>query len=238
MRFGTPTVKINFDRSKGEMLGLSDSDMDNMRDDAYEQGAAVAAGESSVLLENPVIAFDTYGAPPNQNAGTMDYLKYLDNQIAQAFGSQFQNLGISDTGSRSVGEVHLSVFRRSMINVLDLFCDAINGPDRSGGGTIGRLIKYNFGIVDAAKLPMICHSGLDNDDLMESIGNNSLQPLVDSGIITPTDNLERNIRSKLGIDELSEKEERTALERTAAKSGGSTAMLAASALYRKRSIDG
>lgn len=236
-RFGTPTVKINFDRSQGEMLGLTDGDMDAMRDDAYEQGAAVAAGESAVLLENPVVTFDTYGIPPNQNAGTIDYLNFLDNQIAQAFGSQFQNLGISDTGARSVGEIHLSVFRRSMINVLDLFCNAINGPDRAGGGTIGRLIKYNFGVVDPSKLPMICHSGLDNDELMDSIGNNSLQPLVDSGIITPTDNLERNIRSKLGIDELPKDAERTPLERAAAKSGGSTAMLAASALYRKRSND-
>lgn len=114
--------------------------------------------------------------------------------------AQFMNLGISDTGSRSVGEVHLSVFRRACINFLDLIASSISGQDRRGGGTIGRLINWNYGCIQPTKLPRLSHMGIDNDALSDAL--NSLPSLVQSQLLTPDDNLERAIRQRIGAGDL------------------------------------
>ena len=178
--------------------------------------------------------FDSYAAQPNLYAqGPLDIIKECDNQISQAFLAQFANLGISDTGSRSVGEVHLSVFRRAAINLCDVIASQVSGPDRRGGGTIGRLIRFNYGAVDPSKLPRLTHSGLDTDDLASSLG--MLGPLVQFGLLTPDNELERAIRERLGAGDLPEDAQRSALERTANSSGaGGAAMLAEQLIRRRR----
>jgi len=212
------------------MAGLSDADINAMIDDAESQAQAFLSAEQSYLIENDVISFDNYAAAPNLYAqGPLDIIRECDNQISQAFLAQFANLGISDTGSRSVGEVHLSVFRRAAINLCDLVAAAVSGVDRSGGGTIGRLIAWNYGPVAASKLPRLTHTGLDTDDLAESLG--MLPQLVAAGLLTPDDNLERAIRERLGAGDLPEGVERSPVQRTAPSP---VAALAEQLLKRRR----
>jgi phage gp29-like protein len=90
---------------------------------------------------------------------------------------------------------------------------AVNGVDRRGAGTIGRLIAFNYGPVDPSKLPRLQHTGLDTDDLAESLG--MLPALVQAGLLTPDNNLERAIRERLGAGELPEEAERAPIQRTA-----------------------
>lgn len=241
-RWAIPTPRVTVDRSVAEMQGLSDGDIDAMIDDAESQAAAFVAGEQSYLIENAAIKFDSYGVQPTQAAGPLEVIKECDNQISQAFFAQFSNLGISDTGARSVGEIHLSVFRRLAINLCDLVAGQINGKDRAGGGTIGRLIKFNFGEDDASKLPRLVHNGLDNDTLAESF--EKLEPLVRGGILTPDDNLERSIRDKLGIGDLPNDAERSPFERSVISNprlqGGSnyqSALLAEHLITQKKRKD-
>lgn len=231
-RWAIPTPKIQVDRSQAEQQGLTDSDLSAMIDDAADQAQAFLATEQSFLVESPVIQFDSYGMTPNlYSQGPLDIIKECDNQISQAFLAQFANLGISDTGSRSVGEVHLSVFRRAAINLCDIVASQISGADRRGGGTIGRLIRWNYGYVDPSKLPRLTHTGLDTDDLAESLG--MLPGLVQSGLLTPDDELERAIRERLGAGDLPEVAERSPLDRTA-KQGGGVAALAETLMKRKK----
>jgi hypothetical protein len=231
-RWAIPTPKVKVDRSQAEQQGLTDSDLSAMIDDAADQAQAFLATEQSFLVESPVIQFDSYGMTPNlYSQGPLDIIKECDNQISQAFLAQFANLGISDTGSRSVGEVHLSVFRRAAINLCDIVASQISGADRRGGGTIGRLIRWNYGYIDPSKLPRLTHTGLDTDDLAESLG--MLPGLVQSGLLTPDDELERAIRERLGAGDLPEVAERSPLDRTA-KQGGGVAALAETLMKRKK----
>jgi len=213
-RWAIPAPKVKVDRAAAELAGLSDADINTMVDEAESQAQAFLSAEQSYLIENNVVSFDNYAAAPNLYAqGPLDIIRECDNQISQAFLAQFANLGISDTGSRSVGEVHLSVFRRAAINLCDLVASAVNGVDRRGAGTIGRLIAFNYGPVDPSKLPRLQHTGLDTDDLAESLG--MLPALVQAGLLTPDNNLERAIRERLGAGELPEEAERAPIQRTA-----------------------
>jgi len=203
-----------------------------MIDDAEAQAQAFLSAEQSYLVDNPVVSFDQYASAPNLYAqGPLDIIKECDNQISQAFLAQFANLGITDTGSRSVGEVHLSVFRRAAINLLDIVASVVSGVDRRGGGTIGRLIRWNYGPIDPSKLPRLTHTGLDTDDLAESLA--MLPQLVTAGLLTPDDELERAIRERLGAGDLPEDAQRSAIERTVSASSGIAAL--AEAARRRRS---
>ena len=242
-RWAIPAPKVKVDRSLAEQQGLTDADINAMIDEAEAQAQAFLAAEQSYLIDNPVVSFETYSAAPNLYAqGPLDIIRECDNQISQAFLAQFANLGITDTGSRSVGEVHLSMFRRAAINLCDIVASAVSGVDRRGGGTIGRLVRWNYGSVDPSKLPRLTHTGLDTDDLADSLA--MIPDLVLSGLLTPDNELERAIRERLGAGALPEEAERDAIDRLMAIRGGfdrrdrgvgGVSALAELALARRRS---
>jgi len=233
-RWAVPTPKVKVDRSQAEALGLSDGDIDAMIEDAEAQAQSFISAEQSYLVENGAVSFETYAATPNLYAsGPIEIIAKCDSQISSAFLTQFADLGNTETGARSVGEIHLSVFRRSAINLCDLVASQVSGVDRRGGGTIGRLIRWNYGLVDPSKLPKLTHTGLDTDDLAESLS--MLPGLVQSGLLTPDDELERAIRERLGAGDLPEDAQRSALERTSSvKGGGAMAALTEQLIKRRR----
>lgn len=221
-RWAVPTPKVVVNRSEAESMGLTDADVNAMIDDAEAQAQAFLSTEQSYLVETGVVKFESYETSPYlYSQGPLDIIRLCDNQIASAFLTQFADLGNTETGARSVGEIHLSVFRRAAINLCDIVAAQISGPDRRGGGTIGRLVRWNYGFVDPSKLPKLVHTGLDTDDLAESMG--MLPQLVTAGILTPDDELERAIRERLGAGDLPEEASRSAIERTAAAKGGLSA---------------
>lgn len=199
-RWAVPTPKVVVDRSVAEQNGYDDATLSQMIEDASYQAQAYLSQDQGYLVENNCVKFETYGDSSFSPDGALKVIQECDNQIASAFLSQFMNLGISDTGSRSVGEIHLSVFRRSCINFLDLVCSVISGCDRAGGGTIGRLIKWNYGEIENSKLPRLTHMGLDNDQLVDALSQ--LPALVSSNLITPDNQLERAIRQRIGAGDL------------------------------------
>ena len=234
-RWAVPTPKVVVDRAVAEQIGLTDGDIDAMIDDAEAQAQAFISAEQSYLVENSAVKFDTYAAQPNLYAdGPINIITKCDSQIAAAFLSQFADLGNTETGARSVGEIHLSVFRRAAINLCDLVAAQVSGIDRRGGGTIGRLIRWNYGAVDPSKLPKLTHTGLDTDDLADSL--QMLPGLVQAGLITPDDDLERVIRAKLGAGDLPEDASRSPMMRVSAPSyvGGGVSALAEQLIQRRR----
>ena len=236
-RWAVPTPKVKVDRSQAEALGLTDGDIDAMINDAEAQAQLFISAEQSYLVENDAVSFETYAAQPNLYAsGPLEIITKCDSQMSAAFLTQFADLGNTETGARSVGEIHLSVFRRAAINLCDLVAGQVSGVDRRGGGTIGRLIRWNFGLVDPSKLPKLTHTGLDTDDLAESLG--MLPGLVQAGLLTPDDELERAIRERLGAGDLPEDAQRSALERTASLGGGGGVSALAEQLIRRRKANG
>ena len=232
-RWAIPTPVVKVDRAVAESIGLTDGDIDAMIDDAEAQAQAFISAEQSYLVENAAVSFDTYAAQPNLYAdGPISIITKCDSQIAAAFLTQFADLGNTETGARSVGEIHLSVFRRAAINLCDLVASQVSGMDRRGGGTIGRLIKFNYGPVDPSKLPRLTHTGLDTDDLADSMG--MLPQLVQAGLLTPDNELERALRERLGAGDLPEEAQRSAIERTAQSSGGGGVLGLTEALIRRK----
>lgn len=234
-RWAIPTPVVKVDRSQAESLGLTDGDIDAMIDDAEAQAQAFISTEQSYLVQTGAVSFEAYSAQSNFTAAPLEVITKCDAQISAAFLAQFADLGNTETGARSVGEIHLSVFRRAAINLCDIVASQINGVDRRGAGTVGRLIRWNFGSVDPSKLPKLTHTGLDTDDLAESI--NSLPTLVTAGLLTPDDELERAIRDRLGAGDLPEDAQRSAMERTLQASkggGGAIASLAEQLIARRR----
>ena len=147
--------------------------------------------------------------------------------------AQFADLGNTETGARSVGEIHLSIFRRAAINLCDLVASQVSGVDRRAGGTIGRLIRWNYGSIDPSKLPRLTHTGLDTDDLADSLG--MLPGLVQSGLLTPDDDLERAIRERLGAGDLPEEAQRSSISRVSSiGSGGAVSALTEQLIRRRR----
>jgi hypothetical protein len=218
-RWAVPTPKVVVDRSQAESIGLTDGDIDAMIDDAEGQAQAFLSAEQSYLVENAAVKFEQYAATPNLYAdGPINIITKCDSQIASAFLTQFADLGNTETGARSVGEIHLSVFRRAAINLCDIVAAQVSGIDRRGGGTIGRLIRWNYGAIDPSKLPKLTHTGLDTDDLADSMG--MLPGLVQSGLLTPDDELERALRERLGAGDLPEDAQRSPMTRIAASGGG------------------
>lgn len=122
------------------------------------------------------------------------------------------------------------MFRRAAINLCDIVAGQVSGVGRRGGGTIGRLIRWNYGAVDPSKLPRLTHTGLDTDELGESLG--MLAPLVQAGLLTADDELERAIRERLGAGDLPEEAQRSAIERTSSSKGGAVGL--AEALIKRR----
>jgi len=231
-RWAVPTPKVVVDRSTAEQIGLTDGDIDAMINDAEAQAQAFISSEQSYLVENSAVKFETYAAQPSLYAdGPINIISKCDSQIAAAFLAQFADLGQTETGARSVGEIHLSVFRRAAINLCDLVAAQVSGPDRRGGGTIGRLIRWNYGAVDPSKLPRLTHTGLDTDELGSSL--NALPQLVSAGLITPDDELERVIRAKIGAGDLPEDAQRSAGARIPTFGGGVSA-LAETLIKRRR----
>ena len=218
-RWAIPTPKLVIDRSQAESLGLTDGDIDAMINEGEGQAQALLATEQSYLVENPAVKFDTYSPANNFHVdGPLNIITKCDSQISAAFLTQFADLGNTETGARSVGEIHLSVFRRAAINLCDIVASAVSGIDRQGAGTIGRLIRWNYGLVDPSKLPRLTHTGLDTDDLADSLA--ALPALVQAGLLTPDDELERAIRERLGAGDLPDDAQRSPLSRVAAGGGG------------------
>ena len=234
-RWAVPTPKVVIDRAEADAQGLSQADLSEIIDEAEQQVAAFLSAEQSYLVESPVVKFESYSESPTlYSQGPIGVIQLANQEISQATLTQFINLGTTDTGSRAVGEVHENVFRRSCINLCDRLASQISGRARAGGGTMARLIRFNYGAVDPSLLPRLRHENLDSDELAESMGQ--LAPLVQSGLLTPTDEIERSIRARIGAGDLPEEAQRSAFERAA--SGGPSAAALAERLIQRRKRNG
>ena len=231
-RWSVPTPKIVIDRAGKQEQGYEDTDINEMIDQATVQAKNFLSAEQQYLIEGEAVKFDIYAPAPSFESGPLQIIERCNTEIMSAFLTEFSILGQTSTGARSVGEIHNSTFRRACITLLNRIADQIGGVDREGGGTIGRLIRWNFGNIPQSSLPKLRHYGLDTDELAESL--QMLPALVTSGLLTPDNTLEHAIRDRLGATQLPEDEQRTAQERKLPLSPVGGAMQLAEQIMRKK----
>ena len=80
------------------------------------------------------------------------------------------------------------------------------------------------------------HTGLDTDDLAE--GLSALPGLVQAGLLTPDDELERAIRERLGAGDLPEDAQRSSISRVSSIGGGGAVATLTEQLIKRRRENG
>jgi hypothetical protein len=192
--FSTPLIKG--DREAARAAGIADTEYDAQLEAARTSLANYMAEEASYLESTPFISFEAWGG--NLDASSMlEIVNYCDIGILRCFLVQFLALGVNDTGSRAVGSVQESFFRRACINVLDRIAAGMNGVSRPGGGVIGRWVELNHGRVDASLLPKLVHSGLELDTLMEF--SSQIPGLTSAGWLIPDLDARNTLRRRLAL---------------------------------------
>ncbi|RTL16439.1 MAG: hypothetical protein EKK55_24280 [Rhodocyclaceae bacterium] len=109
----------------------------------------------------------------------------------------FLQLGQTETGSRAVGTVLETFFRRAGDQALARITAAWNGAARPGGGVLHRWAEYNHGPVDPRLLPKLSHSGLIPHPLVQ------LAERLDLGAVLRVDEdrvLRNTLRAQLALD--------------------------------------
>jgi hypothetical protein len=228
-RWAVPTPRVRFDFEKlRTQAEVSNEDIKTMVANAKETAKRYRTHELGYLSGPDGIDFDTFGDGAFNPQLPETVLNLCDRQMLMPWGLQFLLLGTNDTGSRAVGEVQASFFRRIAINGLDYVAAQIGGTDAPGSGTVGRLMRWNFPDLDESEWPRLQHEGLDPGPLLDVIS--SLGFLATTGVLTPTNDLENMIRQAFKAPVLTEENKRSPDERIA---GGSPAA-AAQALMRDR----
>ncbi len=228
-RWANPVPDVVIDR----VLALQQYDkteVEAIRDAYTAQLQRMVSRDESVTWRPSWMTVENHGGPGTADwSGLLGVVQWCDGELASAYTTEAMRLGLTETGARSVGEVHEQVLRRVVANDLDVIASVLGGPSRPGGGTIGRLIEWNFGRVSDSKLPRLTHSGLDVDRFADALA--SLPALVSAGLLTADNEIENRVRDTIGADTLAV--ERSDVERAGVASGSPLAALA-ERIHRER----
>ena len=201
-RWTTPTPIVRVDRQAAIEAGFSDEQINQAVEAAKANAKAYVAHEAAYLIEIVGVSFDIFGAGAFDPEKAASIIRVCDEQMTAAALLGFLRLGVTDTGSRSVGEVLQSFFRRACINDLDVVAQVIGGPAGPGTGTAGRLLSWNFPSLPASEAPRLVHEGLNPSPLMELAA--SLPSWVQSQLLTWSRNDQDALRHAAGLDPLPE----------------------------------
>ena len=133
-----------------------------------------------------------HGATSAVRSNILEDLRYCDEQILTSFLAQFLGLGSTETGSRSVGEVHERMFFQALGAVAAEVVAAFNDVR---GGLIKRIVDANFGA--RPKYPGLVAAGIRAKNLTEFF--ESFGAAVAGGGLLPTAKDEETIRDMLGL---------------------------------------
>ena len=199
-RWANPVPDIEVDRVAAREANYSEAEVESIRDAYILQIQNMVSRQQSETHRPKFFQVGAHGGPGTVDwAGMLATVEWCDAELSANYTTEAMRLGLTDTGARSVGEVHEQVLRRVVANDLDIIAGAICGRSRPGGGTIGRLITWNFGAVDDGKLPRLTHSGLEPDRFAESMS--SLPSLVNAGLLEVDDAVKNQLRGIIGVEQ-------------------------------------
>lgn len=222
-RRGMTPAKVKSDPAGAMRSSISEGLLTKLTADAVEGVVAAMSGQNPVIVDTPGVVETDFGS-----ADGFDGAAYLAAEarevenIYAAYSVEFLRMGINGSGNRSLGEVHMDLLRRIIVDDVEEICDTMNGPWRPGGGLVGALCELNFGVGDPRDLPTITVTGLDPQPLLEALAQ--LGSLKDSGWLTPQDADENTLRRAMRMP-LFEGERDSAERMRAAQGGGGLASL-------------
>jgi len=141
-------------------------------------------------------------------------IRHCNQELLVNWNAPHLGLGTwSEAGSRALGDSQTGAFRAQLANSIEYLAARIGGRAGPGRGTIGRLIGWNFGNISAKDWPQFRSEGVDEDKLLRELGK--LPGLVDRGLLTPTTDIEQQLRRLVRMRPLAPSDERTPQERLA-----------------------
>ncbi len=198
-RLSVPVLMLRPDRQSLQDEGYSLDEQTEMLQTAQDFAHKWTKGEADALVAPAGIDPSVFGSGAFSPAAVIEAIRHANEEIAAAFLSNFSEMGLSEVGSRSIGEIHWNSYRSSIANYLDEIADAFNGPARAGGGTLAKLLEMNFysGPIPPDVLPRLEHQGAKVNGIRDLC--NILPQLVASGLLTPTNEIERAILRELRV---------------------------------------
>lgn len=187
---------------------VAKGDVERMIAEVEAGVAEYLKGNALALRKNSYVSISWDG--PSMDPSLSDaHVLSLDTEILRVFLTQFLNLGGAGTGgSRAVGEVHADLMQRALIAACTDVCETFSGVDRPGGGLIGRWVSHNVNDVRPEQLPVMRHSGLSIDPILELVGSGQFQSLISAGGLGRYGKADiDSIRRRLGLDPEVEEEE-------------------------------
>lgn len=202
---GTPYAKPDKD------VSLNDEQQDELQEflenlQAHERTAIVMPAGVDL----------SWAFSPGANKGhVIDTYERLGKAVQEVLFSQQTYLGTSDTGSRSVGEVHADAKTQFVMGVKTVLEAVINGVGkRPYTGLVGRLVTPNFGEVE--RLPKVKLT-LKRPEIGIGELSAAVPSFVSAGALTITLDDENALRGRLGLAPIDEEEREQLLEEKAAR---------------------
>lgn len=199
-RWAIPTPQITFDRDLLRSI-YTDTEIKQFSESVSQWAADYIAGQTGFVQAPAGINLTLFGGSFDPQR-LISAIQTCDQEISAAFLENWQELGVGDVGSRSVGEIQWNAYKASIANYLDAIANVWNGPNRPGGGTICRFLQqtmFDGREIPPEILPRLRHRGVTVDAFADLIG--VLPQLVAANLVTPTDDLETRIRREFGAEQ-------------------------------------
>lgn len=197
-RWAVPTPHIKVNRQDASEAGYTASEIDAAISNAQTSAQRYMSGEETWLSSIVGIEFTTFGDNQFDPGGLLKTIAHANQEMLSAWRMAFLEMGLGDVGSRALGTMLQEQSTLAAINILDTVAGAINGEARPGGGTVGRLARWNMPDVTCDDLPVLRHRGIAVDRMGELLPH--LPNLINTGAVTPSDDLERRIMALGGAE--------------------------------------
>ena len=199
-RWAVPTPHVITDRNKAIESGYTPKQVDQAVSEAKTVAERYLSGEQAWLSSIVGIDFKTFGEGSFDPAGILSAINHLNQEMLSAWLMAFLEMGLGDVGSRALGQVLQEQSVLAVVNVLDTITGAINGLPRPGGGTAARLCMWNDPLAKEHPeiIPRLVHRGIKVDNLGLLLPH--LPNLINTGAVSPSDDLERAILRLGGMD--------------------------------------
>ncbi len=187
-RWAVPTPHVEVNRQEAIDAGYTRDEVDTAVRDAQRSAQRYMSGEEAWLSSIAGVNFKVFGGGAFDPSGHIETINHANQEMASAWGLAFLEMGLGEVGSRALGQLLQEQSILAAVNILDTVAEAVNGPARPGGGTVARICGWNDSDIQPDELPVLTHHGLRVDALGQLLPH--LPNLVNTGVITPTDELE------------------------------------------------
>ena len=183
----TPVIKPNQEMVRD--LGLTPEQVQTEINDAQLMLKAYTSSEQAYLILPSFLEIDTFGGDISAPQALDSMIDSRDRRMLTVFLQQWLMLGSANAGgSYSLGETHVRAGEEHAAQTLTRLC-------RNMSSYIERAVKWQFGDVSRLKLPAITFDGLNSETFVQKL--EALTGLVSSGILTPDDKMEDDVRRAL-----------------------------------------